>query len=130
MVSQQEAYEVIYFIKAEIGGFDGPSYQVKVDLDGGKVSSISSENIFDIQYHEDFSIAKHAINELRKNLFEAQLLEWKNRYENPYIFDGTSWQITIKLFHDQIIKSGNNEYPERWGTFCTAISKVSGLPFR
>ena len=49
---------------------------------------------------------------------DVRIHEWKKRYVNPDILDGTQWSINIELSDGQTISYyGSNEYPPRWEEF-------------
>ncbi len=50
---------------------------------------------------------------LKKSLFERLYIhEWKRRYDNPDIMDGTQWELTLHLTEGrEITTSGSNEFP-------------------
>ncbi len=52
-------------------------------------------------------------------LYNLNLLEWKDRYEpEEIIMDGESWNMEIDTYNlGHIQKGGNNAFPENWHSF-------------
>lgn len=46
---------------------------------------------------------------------QAYLHEWKKRFEDPYVLDGTQWELKIKLTGNRVRNYyGSNDYPPYW----------------
>ena len=55
---------------------------------------------------------------LNKLYNEMYLHEWKKRYENPEILDGTSWEFVVTMTNRRKrTYSGVNDYPPYWSEF-------------
>ena len=55
------------------------------------------------------------------------LHEWKKKYENPGVLDGTGWTLTIKMIGGRKrIYEGDNNYPPYWKALINAFRKASG----
>lgn len=57
------------------------------------------------------------------------LLNWKRKFINSEIMDGTCWSIEIFKNKKSIRIQGVNDYPKEWELFCKLIKDVSGKPF-
>lgn len=57
------------------------------------------------------------------------LLDWKAKYLEPDICDGTQWSINIEAGEKIIHKYGSNKYPKEWKLFCNLIEAITGRSF-
>ena len=123
-----KAYKQISGIKASVGGYFGPSYLVVIDLEGLNTNWIHWEEGKEIETYQK-KITVEAAASFIDQLKSVNLLNWKRKYENPGIRDGTGWQIEIYRKGRDLIKSGDNAFPDQWDAFCSAIEKVVGSRF-
>ena len=124
-----KAYKQIKGIKALVGGYFGASYLVIIDLEGLKINWVhweEGEEIATCKKKIRGKTAERFIDQLKS----VNLLDWKRRYENPGVLDGTGWQVEIYREGRDLVKSGNNAFPNEWGAFCSAIGKITGRKFR
>jgi len=57
------------------------------------------------------------------------LLNWKSKYIEPGICDGTQWSLEIIKSGRNIKKYGDNKFPDEWDEFCRLIKRISGKNF-
>jgi hypothetical protein len=57
-------------------------------------------------------------------------LNWKNRYVDLDILDGTQWNIEIEQASKTRKINGDNSFPKEWDKFCNLMKWVSGKDFR
>lgn len=59
-------------------------------------------------------------------IYMTYIKEWNERYDNPDILDGTTWEITIR-FSDGVEWrwSGCNAYPPLWEMFLSAVNSLA-----
>ena len=122
-------YEKIKKIEASVGGYFGGYYQVEIDLEnnlvswthggGGEPANMAHRNI-------RLATAKKFVEQLET----LDLLNWEAEYVDPGFLDGTQWHVEIVMDGHTITKHGSNCYPEQWGEFRQAISKIARKPFR
>lgn len=61
----------------------------------------------------------------------SKILEWKDRYVDPDILDGTQWSVRITLEGgEELYKHGSNKYPRKWDTFCMGVSELVDREFQ
>lgn len=110
-----EAYSKIKIIKASVGGYFGGYYDVIIDLTNlettwnfgeGGTEKTSKKSIHS-------STAKDFIEQLKM----IKLLNWKAKYIEPYVYDGTQWSVEIITDGRTIRKYGDNKFPEEWELF-------------
>lgn len=122
-------YEKIKKIEAHIGGYFGGYYQVEVDLEHNLVSwTTGGEGELEETVHRNIRSA--TAKKLLEQLELLNLLNWEAEYVDPGTLDGTQWHVEIVMDGHSITKHGSNEYPEQWGKFRHAISKIARKPFR
>jgi len=62
-----------------------------------------------------------------KELTYLEIVNWKDKYINNDICDGTQWEIIIRFPKRNIIKKyGSNEYPPYWSKFIKTMKSYTG----
>lgn len=122
------AYRKIKRIKASVGGYLGGYYHVDIDLTTGKVSWIYLDKGKENTIHKAISstVLKRFIDELKS----VNLLNWKSKYVETGVCDGTHWRVEIIRNGRNIRKYGDNKFPEKWDIFCSIIMKLINKQFR
>jgi hypothetical protein len=54
---------------------------------------------------------------------------WKADYCDPYISDGTQWELSMSKGTSKIKCDGSNDYPPEFDEFVKAVNKLSGSDF-
>ncbi|MEA4826901.1 MAG: hypothetical protein VB130_09740 [Clostridium sp.] len=120
------AYKSIRRIRASVGGYFAPSYNVSVDLVDMKTTW---EEGFQEELQHIKKISKAEAEDFIIELKFIGLLNWKRKYVNSDILDGTQWSIDIETDKRKIHKYGSNDFPGHWDTFCSLIERIVGRPF-
>lgn len=56
-----------------------------------------------------------------------EIPNWKDKYYDNDVCDGTQWELIIRLQNrNKIRKSGSNEYPLYWNRFIKIMKKYTG----
>lgn len=120
------AYEKIREIKISIGGYHQGFRELDINLENGKIFYK-----FSLNEEDDLSIALYLdlLEKFKDDLIGTNILNWKRRYDDNEILDGTQWEIVLVRDGRNIIRSGSNDYPKEWKNFCKIISEVSGRDF-
>lgn len=122
------AYSKIKIIKASVGGcFDG-SYNVVIDLENLKTSWNFYSGFIEETNHK--FIRSKTAQRLIEQLKMVNLLNWKSKYIDSAVLDGTHWSVEIITDKRTIRKYGDNQYPDGWGLFCRVIAQITGGKFR
>ena len=122
-------YEKIKKIETYVGGYFGGYHQVEVDLEKNSVTCThGGEGKLEESVYR--SIRSATAQKLLEQLELLNLLNWEAEYVDPGTLDGTQWHVEIVMDGHSITKHGSNEYPEQWGKFRHAISKIARKPFR
>ena len=122
-------YEKIKKIEASVGGYFGGFYQVEVDLENNLVSwTHGGEGELEETVHRNIRLT--TVKKFLEQLETINLLNWEAKFIDPGVLDGTQWHVEIVMDGHTVTKHGINEYPELWGNFRHAISKIARKPFR
>ena len=122
------AYAQIKGLKASVGGYFGGYYDVFIDFTTGKVTWTHWGEGDEIEFHK--TIRPASIKELLDDLKMVNLLEWKSKYIEPGVCDGTQWSVEIIREGKNLKKYGSNKFPDEWEGFCIIVSKITGKKFR
>jgi hypothetical protein len=123
----EAAYNKIKGLKASVGGYFEGFYNVDVNLSILQVSWshwVGGEDKT-IQKTISPTTAKKIIEELKM----VNLLNWKAKYIEPGVLDGTQWSVEIIRDERNISKRGDNKFPDEWDVFCKLIRKITGKSF-
>ena len=112
---------------ASIGGYAGQSY--KVEFVNGKLTYHQNPDGFTEWggTSEEIQVTKKMWIEFRDQLNKAKVWEWRRRYHNPDIHDGTVWNFEIEYSDQSIASSGSNAGPgrEQLEIFLEAVSTLA-----
>lgn len=100
-------------LDASIGGFLGPTYQVKLH---GR--SLTCTKFADGHRHPKSVIVtptKSQWLEFRRTLDELKIWRWRASYPNPNVSDGTQWSLNIAYADHALKTHGDNSYPDDSG---------------
>jgi len=103
------AYHKIKTIKAFVGGYFGANYEVTLDFTHLETTWDFSEDGIDKTSKKSIraSTAKACIEALKM----MNLLNWKAKYIEPGMCDGTQWSVEILTDGKLIKKHGSNMFP-------------------
>lgn len=124
------AYNEIKGIKAYVGGHFGDSYEVRIDFESRALTWRRFDGYSGKEDYYEKIIRKDTLARFIESLKKIYVPNWKSRYENPGVCDGTQWSVELKRDDRTIRKSGDNSFPENWDEFCRLVRRVSGKPFR
>ena len=60
----------------------------------------------------------------------VNLLNWKAKYTEVGVCDGTHWSVEIFTAERTFKKYGDNMFPLEWEAFCKAIGRITNRKFR
>lgn len=114
-------YSKIEKIKGYVGGyFQGYQY-FKINLSSGEV-------FYSKEYEDRLDLVKtlnkSQIKKLNQELKATNILNWKRKYIDKDVMDGTQWSLTIDVNGRKREKIGSNMYPKEWKLYCKIISRV------
>jgi hypothetical protein len=121
-------------LEAYIGGLFGDSF--RVTFDGKNLAyharTRESDDILGIASPVDQTIAVTASQAnwqaFRRDLDNAHVWDWKQRYDNKTIADGTQWRLIVTYTDRTISSAGSNAYPpeKQFQAFLVAVSRLVG----
>ncbi len=102
-------------IEFGIGGFFNGYHEMKIHKDEFGIVELTSSH-FGREQQKLLSGAE--LDKILKTLYQkAYVLEWKKRYVNEGILDGTQWELKIKCEGAKAINIyGSNDYPPYFNT--------------
>jgi hypothetical protein len=123
------AYRSISNIKAYVGGYSGPNYEVELDFENKQLIWNGKGNLDETEESVIKTMDVDEYNNIIEELKIINLLNWKANYIDPGVLDGTQWSVEIQTDERMIRKSGSNRYPRTWNKFCSLIEKITGKAF-
>jgi len=121
------AYSKIKAIKASVGGYFGGYYNATIDLVNCETTWKFNEG--GLEETSTKSIQTGTAEKFIEQLKMVDLLNWKSKYIEPGVCDGTQWNVEIITNKRTIRKHGDNKFPEEWDLFCKLIAKTTGKKF-
>ncbi len=121
------AYSKIKVIKASVGGYFGGYYEVTIDLRNFETTWNFHEG--ELEETSKKSIRRSTAESFLEALKILNLLNWKARYIETGVCDGTQWSVEILTDGRSIKKYGDNKYPFEWELFCRLIRKIINRKF-
>ncbi len=123
----EKSYEDIKRIKASVGGYSGPNYEVEIDFVNG-IATWKEGMYQELEHTKDLDAASST--KYIKELSNCRVLNWGQQYIEPCVLDGTQWSVEIDFDDACVCKYGSNAYPKEWKRFCRLIEKCVRKPFR
>ena len=128
----EAAYAKIKAIRAYAGGYFGSSFNVEIDLVNRKTTlSRWSREPVEITTEDYLSraIRKSTVDKFVEEMTMVNLLNWKAKYIEPGVCDGTKWSVEIITTGRTIRKYGDNKFPEEWKMFCRSVKSITKREF-
>lgn len=123
------AYNKIKAVKASVGGYFGGYYNVEIDLVNLKTTWIHW-GVGEEEETVHKTLRETTANKFVNQLKMVNLLNWKAKYIEPEVCDGTQWSVEIITDGQSIKKHGDNKFPEEWDMFCKFIRNIINNKFR
>ena len=126
--AKDAAYNKITSIKASVGGYFGGEYDVEVDLVNLKTrwshqgGGLEEESV-------SKTIRESTANKFVEQLKVVDLLNWKAKYIEPGVCDGTQWSVEITVNEKTMNIYGDNKFPKEWDMLCKLIRKITNKKF-
>lgn len=96
------------------GGFFDGYQSLKIDEKDG-YAELTVASPFSTMEGEGvrFRIMLSEWQDIKTTLFyDLFILDWKDEYKDPYILDGTQWELSLAFDdREKVLKSGSNAYP-------------------
>ena len=118
MRSAEDYRDVVTSIRFLVGGYFSGSTEVTITRnEKGAFVKVGDYRFGDkLPLNRDKQISPAKWNRILNTLYsQLYLHEWKKRYENPCVLDGTQWELKIKLTGNRVRNYyGSNDYPPYW----------------
>lgn len=112
-------------IYADVGGYPGPYFEVKINLELMEVEASVQRKMEQTDVtHSNISLTEKEIEWFRSELYICDFVNWAEVY---YLMamDGTHWSVRVEYDTHCEIKSGSNHFPPKWSRFCKTVARVS-----
>lgn len=112
-------------IHFSLGGYFGGYHDVVVSktISGALIEykpPIGAEDITTIDKDISFEEWMNFV----RDLYRCYITDWKNRYFDPGVLDGTQWELEITFDDKSILKRhGSNAYPPHWKKLISVLKK-------
>lgn len=108
----------------------GSSFSVDIDLKKGAAKYDVYERGYKPKSSGNVLLSESKVKAFLKTLSKIKITQWKEKYPNPGIMDGTNWGLTIRFGNTKkFSSSGSNAFPEQWKAFCNTIEDLLGKDF-
>jgi hypothetical protein len=124
----RKPYSTIKRIEAYAGGYPGPSFDVKIDLEKYQTERIHYSYGDTIEQQNFLLMSDEEKDWLLSELYKCDFLNWSEEYF-MMAMDGSHWTVKIEYETYCEIKTGSNHFPEKWSKFCKTMAKISGGEF-
>ncbi len=123
--------DIVTSVELSIGGFfDGwTEISIKKNKEGAFVEvSPSTFRILEDDLRLDHQISCEEWDKFMDTLYGRMYLhEWKKKYVDPEVMDGTQWTLKIKMTGGRKrTYEGDNDYPPYWRGLLNLLREVSG----
>jgi len=111
-----------------VGGYFGGYYEAIIDLTNLETTWRFNEGGTEETSKKTIHVAtaQAFIEELKI----INLLNWKAKYIEIGVCDGTQWSVEILTDGRTIKKYGDNQFPEEWKLFCRSIRRITKRKFQ
>lgn len=114
--SAEDYRDIVKSIKFSVGGFFNGSTEVLITRNEKGALVKVQRFPFGENAPEDVQITAGRWSRILDKLYTQMYLhEWKKRYVDPHILDGTQWELTISLKGKRVRNYyGSNDFPPYW----------------
>ena len=120
--SNHDIYYDVKNIKASVGGYFGVYYDFELNFESRQLKwkhyGAGEEEQFEKR------IQKKTLEKFRKGLKFVNLINWKRKYLESNICDGTQWSIEIDIDGRKKKIIGDNKFPKESSEFCQLVREV------
>lgn len=112
----EDCRDIVQSVRLSIGGFftGHTEAAIRKNENGALVSTMKYPG--DPELSKDVQITPETWKNIIDALYtKAHLHEWKKRYEDPSVPDGTQWELELRLTGNRVRRYyGSNAYPPYW----------------
>lgn len=118
-------------LEAQVGGYTGQSFNVKIDVKRKTAEYTSFDYGFSDRKTKKITLNECELKEFIYKLCELNVRNWKKHYQpKEPIMDGTGWSVKLVTDKYTFESEGNNAYPKVWNKFCISIEALVNEDFR
>lgn len=125
--SIEHEYNKIRGIRAHSGGYWGGYYDVEIDFKSRRLKWSHKGSGHNEEYEK--VIRQSSLDKLKEGLKFVHILNWRSKYLDLDVCDGTQWGVELLRDGRTIKKYGDNMFPDEWEEFCRLIERISGNSF-
>ncbi|GAB6172681.1 hypothetical protein JCM15765_21590 [Paradesulfitobacterium aromaticivorans] len=110
-----------------IGGFFGGSQMIMVLKmeDGAVVHYTFGPGFSDTEPTAKEQLSPEEWKAFIHSIFHCYITDWKKRYVDQHIVDGTQWELEVRFLNRKPIKIyGSNKYPVYWDKFIRTVKTL------
>lgn len=123
--TELEADAISFYFK--IGGFFGDNYLIMIikSEDGAAVNYYAGEGYLPEEIIPKEELSSDEWQAFIHKIFHCYIADWKKRYVDQHVVDGTQWELEVSFVDSKPIKVyGNNKYPVHWGKFIKTVNTL------
>lgn len=139
-----ECAEGATMVEFQVGGHPGPFYHARLTPDCLYLHAIpcyygslgpDEERALNCQLKKEVPISGRKFRALARKLFDRLYLgDWKRRYVDLDVLDGTWWELRVRLDNAKrsIVIHGQNDFPPHYDKLISLLRKLAhqnGMPF-
>jgi len=125
LTAELEAEAISFYFK--IGGYFGDNYMIMIikSEDGAAVNYYAGEGYLPEEAIPKEKLSPEEWREFIHKVFHCNIANWKKRYVDPHVVDGTQWELKVDFMNGKPIKVyGSNKYPVHWDKFIKAVNSL------
>lgn len=110
-----------------IGGFFGDNYMIMIikSEDGAAVNVSAGAGYLPEEPTIKETLSPEEWQAFIHKIFHCYITDWKKRYVDPHIMEGTQWKLEVNFEHMKPIKVyGSNKYPVHWDKFLKTVNML------
>jgi DNA-directed RNA polymerase subunit RPC12/RpoP len=123
----EHAYGEIKGLNFSHGGYFQGFQELKIDF---KLKRIEYNHSLEDRGTLIKDTSKADLFEFIETLKNIDFLNWRSKYVDPDVLDGSGWDIEIVRDGRNLKKHGLNSYPDSWEDFLIALERLSGMEIR
>lgn len=123
----------LYSLHAMLEGFEGISYQIRVNFIKNKFIALEWRNEGGTQPFSNLeTVRPGCLEEFKREIYTVNIWDWEPVYDDKMgiILEGKYWFVKLKTKGTVYQSEGTESFPLNWNKFCRAVEKLTGTPFR
>lgn len=133
IIFDKHPYQWLLKLRIILEGFGTGSFlELEMDLIKEKIIWQKRESYYSETEKVEKKLLPPEIKRIEAGLMKCDILTWERNYDHFICLDGTSWSIKMEfgLEREIVRKSGCNQYPPQWKSFCKTLENAMGKPIQ